>query len=160
MAIGRGQRKWSDRQITAMEVALRPVKRRSPEALNIRSWLETFRSALGMSVNDLAARAGVSRSAVYQMQAAEENRSITLATLDKMAAAMGGRLVYAIVPNAAPSIPGIIQKQALQKAHEIVNSSRTHMALEDQSDGLSPVDERIKEVAEELARTIPKGFWA
>ncbi|NOX74944.1 MAG: transcriptional regulator [Alphaproteobacteria bacterium] len=160
MAISKEQRKWSDGLVTAMEIALRLVKKRTPEALSARSWLETFRSALGMSVNDLAARAGVSRSAVYQMQAAEENGSVTLATLDKMAAAMGGRLVYAIVPSAAPSIPAIIQKQALQKAREIVTNSRTHMALEDQSDGLSPVDERIKEVAEELARTIPKGFWS
>jgi predicted DNA-binding mobile mystery protein A len=62
-------------------------------------WIRSIREALGMSQTQLAARASVSRQSVQDFEKAEAERRITLESLDRMARAMGCRVVYALVPE-------------------------------------------------------------
>ena len=61
-------------------------------------WLRTVRKVLGLSAAEMARDLQVCPSAVFQMERAEWNDTISLRQLEKAALAMSCRLVYAIVP--------------------------------------------------------------
>src|SRR3989338_3583809 len=93
-------------------------------------WLRTMRKALGMSGAQLARRLGVSRAQIAQSEKNELSGAITLRTLQNMAEAMGGRVVYAIVPH--DGIETLLKMQAKDKARQLMSRVDTHMALESQ----------------------------
>jgi predicted DNA-binding mobile mystery protein A len=121
-------------------------------------WIATFQEAIGMNVPALAERLGVSRNSVYSSIQNEQAGTISLNQLDKMADAMGGKLVYAIIPREGP-IDEIFMAQARKKASRIVQRARAHMALEEQTEGLRDREDMIEELAEEIARDMPRDFW-
>lgn len=123
-----------------------------------RGWVKRFRVALGMSITDVAERVGVSRPSISKLEVREKEGSITLKQLDRVAAAMGGKLVYAIVP-ADGTVEDIIMTQARKKASQFVRRTRAQMSLEAQSEGLQCQDDAIKELAEELASEMARNFW-
>ena len=116
-------------------------------------WLAMFRKALGMSGADVAARSGVSRNAIYQAERNERDGVITLNQMHKLAEAMGGHLVYAIVPKER-RVEEIIQAQA-----RIVRASE-HMALEQQSLTSEHTKVRVDNLTDELMRNMPPDFWS
>jgi predicted DNA-binding mobile mystery protein A len=120
-------------------------------------WITTMRKALGMSGAQLARRAGVSRAAVYQSERNERAGAITLRQMDKLAEAMGGRLVYAIVPE--ESVEAVVRTQATKKATQLVGRASAHMALERQGLTAEQNEKEIARLAEELVRDTPSGFW-
>ena len=77
-------------------------------------WIATFRKSRGMSGAQLAAQAGLTRAAIYQAQRNELAESITLRQIQKLANAMGGTLVYGIVPQSSQL--GFLQTQAERRA--------------------------------------------
>jgi predicted DNA-binding mobile mystery protein A len=77
-------------------------------------WVRAIREALGMSQFELGERAGVSQPRVAQIEHAEVEGTIELATLGRAAAALGCSLSYAIVP--CKPLEAIIQERALQQA--------------------------------------------
>lgn len=121
-------------------------------------WIATFQEAIGMSAPALAERLGVSRNSVYSSIQNEQAGTISLNQLDKMAEAMGGKLVYAIIPREGP-VEEIIIAQARKKARRIIQRTRAHMALEEQTEGLRSEEEMIEELAGEIAREMPRDFW-
>lgn len=121
-------------------------------------WIATFQEAVGMSAVNLAERLGVSRNSVYGSIEDERLGSITLNRLEKVVEAMGGKLVYAIVPR-GESVEDIIMTQARKKAKRIIQRTRAHMALEEQTDGLRSQGEMIEELASEMVREMPRDFW-
>ena len=64
-----------------------------------RGYVREIRDALEMSSRQLAERMGVSQSTVMDMEASERRGTVTIKTLEKAAAAMGCRVVYALVPQ-------------------------------------------------------------
>lgn len=124
----------------------------------VGGWIVAFREALGMSAVELSERQGVSRNSIYKSQENELLGSISLRQLEKVADAMDARLVYAFVPKRG-KIGDIVMRQARKKALRLVRRSRSHMALEDQTEGLLSMDEMVEEVAEKIARELPKDFW-
>ena len=121
-------------------------------------WLATFQQAIGMSAPALAERLGISRNSVYSSIKKERIGSISVKQLEKMAEAMGGKLIYAIVPREGP-IEEIIMAQARKKAKRIIQRTRAHMALEEQTEGLRSQVEMIEELASEMVREMPRDFW-
>ncbi|WP_020591401.1 mobile mystery protein A [Kiloniella laminariae] len=120
-------------------------------------WLVSLRKALGMSGTDVARRMGVTRSAVYQAERNERDGAITLAQMEKLASALGGRFVYAIVPEG--SVGEVLQAQAYEKAAARVGRASALMALESQSLPEGEIRRRIAELAEQLVRDRPSDFW-
>jgi predicted DNA-binding mobile mystery protein A len=121
-------------------------------------WIATFQEAIGMSAPALAERLGVSRNSVYSSIQNEQAGTVSLNQLDKMAEAMGGKLVYAIIPREG-SVEEIVMAQARKKARRIIQRTRAHMALEEQTEGLRSLEEMIEDLAEEIAREMPRDFW-
>ena len=120
-------------------------------------WLVTLRKALGMSGAEVAARLNVSRNAVYQAERNERGGAITLKQMQKLAEAMGGRFVYAVVPQG--SVEDVVRAHAVRKAELLVRRASGHMALEQQSLPNARIAQRIEDLAEELAREVPPDFW-
>ena len=131
--------------------ASRPIK--APK----KGWLATFRDAIGISGAGLAHRVGVTRAAIAQAERSERNGAITIKHMERLAHAMGGRFVYAIVPET--SIADIIEDQARHKAEAIVKRTSGHMALEQQALSPKQLREEIERLANELVRERPSDFW-
>ncbi len=131
---------------------LEPLKRPS------EGWLSMLRKALGMSGAQVAARAGVSRNAVYQAERNERDGAITINQMQKLAEAMGGHFVYAIVPDDG-RVENVIRAQARRKAEARIQRASAHMALEKQSLTTKQTAQRIEDLADELIRAMPSDFW-
>jgi len=119
-------------------------------------WIRAVRKSLGMSVRQLATRMGVTQQAVSQLEAKELNETVSIKTLRKAAEALNCRLVYALVPNDG-GLQGILDKQALMKAKDIVSAVDHTMQLEAQ--GVGNLQQKIKETAEELAKNPYTKLW-
>lgn len=121
-------------------------------------WLATLRKALGMSARQVAERIGVSKAAIYQAERQEPAGAITLRQLEKLAAALDARLVYALVP-AAGSVGAQISKRARAKAERLVRRAGSHMALEKQSLPDRLTAEQIEDLARDLAHEPNPELW-
>ena len=77
-------------------------------------WVRAIREALGMSQFELGQRMGVSQPRVAQIERAEANGSVELATIGRTASALGCSLRYVLVPD--ESLEQMVRRQALDKA--------------------------------------------
>ena len=120
-------------------------------------WLVSFRKALGMSGAQVARRMGVTRNAVYQAERNELKGAITLNQMSRLAEAMGGRLVYAVVPDTP--VEDMIRNQARRRARARIRRAGAHMALEDQALPAAELNRRADALAEEFIRDMPSDLW-
>jgi len=99
----------------------------------------------------------ITKAAIYQAERMERDGGVTLDRMDRIAQAMGGRFVYAIVPN--ESVDQMMQAQARNKAEAIVKRAGAQMALEKQALTPEQMEEEIARIAGELVRELPRDFW-
>jgi predicted DNA-binding mobile mystery protein A len=107
-----------------------------------------------MSAAELGARMGVSQARVSQIERAEVDHAVKLATLDRAADALGCKVVYALVPN-EDSLEAMTLRQARRVARRDLDRVSHTMRLEDQSSGVDAAE------VEELARRLTdrRGLW-
>jgi len=98
----------------------------------------------------------ISRQAISQLEKREADGSVTMQALEQAAQALGGRLVYAIVPD--QPLTRTLEEQALRVATRITGSVRHTMRLEDQ-EPLSDLDQRTEDLAQELLAS-PTRLWS
>lgn len=98
-----------------LAAAARGFPRLNPRLIPKQGWVREIRDALGISQAQLAARAGIARATVQQMERAEGRRRITLASLDRLAQAMECQVAFAIVPKNG-TLQDIRARQALARA--------------------------------------------
>jgi hypothetical protein len=60
--------------------------------------LRAVREGLRVPLKEIEERMGVGRSAVFDLEAREETGAITLRSLERMAEAMGCKVVYGVIP--------------------------------------------------------------
>lgn len=94
-------------------------------------WTRGVREALGMTQGQLGARVGVSRQSIQDFEKAEVERRITLDSLDRLARAMGCRLVYSLVPETG-SLDEIRKRRAEHVANAMLTPTTHSMKLEAQ----------------------------
>jgi len=125
------------------------------EAVPRTGWVREIRMALGLSQSQLAARAGVSRATVQQMERAEAQRRITLASLDKLAHAMGCQVALAIVPKTG-TLEDVRRHQAAAKAEVML-----HEKVRDNKRPPRPVDleRRKQQLITRLLRGSRRRLW-
>lgn len=124
----------------------------------VGGWIVTFQEAIGMNAPALAERLGISRNNIYAAIQNEQAGTISLNQLEKVAEAMGGRLVYTIIPREGP-VEELVMAQARTKARRIIQRTRAHMALEEQSEGLRSEAEMVDELAADIIREGRRDFW-
>ncbi len=119
-------------------------------------WVRTVREALGMTLRQLAARAGLSKTAVASVEKNEVSRSARLESLDRLAAAMECEVVYAVVPRT--SLDRILKRQARSVAENLVTRVSDSMHLEMQGTPEAEQERLINELAEDLRRELGR-LW-
>jgi predicted DNA-binding mobile mystery protein A len=106
-------RRRLDRQLEGLEARVGP---RPPGG-----WIRKIRDALGMSTMELAARLGVTRARVSQLEQAEVQGSIPLSSLQRAAAALNCQICYAFVPD--EPLEQMVRRQAVEQAARAVAAS-------------------------------------
>lgn len=117
-----------------------------------KGWIATMRRALGMSAEDVAQRKGVSRNAVYQAERSEQDGAISLKQMEAIASAMGGRFVYAIVPDAP--IEHLKHTQAKARAQDLAQHEPAFASW--------PRDEQqdwLDDATAQQLHDMPSDFW-
>ena len=138
-----------------LERRLGPWRDRAP--LTPRAgWIRAIRDALGMSTRELAARAGISAPRVSQIERAELDGSLTLATLHRIAEALDCRVEYALVPRRP--LDAMVREQARAKAEGVLRVVDHTMAMEDQRTDEYARRSELDRAAEELVDK--RGLWS
>jgi predicted DNA-binding mobile mystery protein A len=116
-------------------------------------WIATVRTALGMPQHVLAKRLGFSKQRVSQLEARELSGEITLTQLQDVAAALGCKFVYALVPD--KPLSDTVHERARAFALEQLGAVDRTMQLEDQQ---TPLDE--KRIADYITRHVSeRDLW-
>ena len=142
------------RQLDDVLTSFKDVRERRPPDTG---WVNVVRETLGMSIQQLADRIGMSKTAVASAEKNEVKGSVQMDTLRRLADGLDCDLVYVIVPRT--SLQESIEKQALKKAESLVGRVSASMELEDQ--GVSESERRIQieETAEEILQRRGRDFW-
>ncbi|MCP3936235.1 MAG: mobile mystery protein A [Actinomycetia bacterium] len=119
-------------------------------------WIRAIRDALGMSTNELARRVGLSKGRISQIERGEHERSLTLNTLERVAAALDCRVEYTLVPHRP--LDDMVWEQARAKAAAEIAAVDHTMALEDQRPGAESIRQRIDEAARRYVDK--RGLWS
>src|ERR1700733_3031127 len=94
-------------------------------------WIAAVRETVLLTLTDIGQFVRVPRQNVQKFERAEANDRITLATLRRVAEAMGCELVYALVPKSG-SFAELAEQPTREQAARDVKSVLHTMALEDQ----------------------------
>lgn len=122
-----------------------------------RGYIREIREALEMSSYQLADRIGVSQSTVMDLENSERNGTISLNSLERAAAALGCKLVYALVPES--SLEQIVAEQSQLRAKEISSTIFRSMGLEQQAATDADNQMLIQELAEDVLRKGKRELW-
>ncbi len=141
------------RQLDASFSPLRALVGVSPPR---EGWLRAIRQALGMSLRQVAERAGVSKTAAASVEKNEAKGTVQLDSLQRLAEAMDCEVVYAVVPRG--SLDDILQLRALEAAERMVGRVADSMALEAQSTSPSEREALVRELTAKY-RANPKALW-
>ena len=112
-------------------------------------WLRAIREALGLTLNQVGKNSRTTRQRIKSFEDAEKQDRITIASLRRVAEAMGCELVYAVVPKSG-TIVELAEKQAADEATKRVLAVEHTMALENQAPG--DVNETIAEETKRLLK--------
>jgi transcriptional regulator with XRE-family HTH domain len=90
------------------------------KAPDLPQWLRRVRQGLGLQAIEMARELGVNVSVIFRLEKSEEQKSISLRALKKMAESMDCKLVYAIVPRGGKTLAELAEerrwKERLRKA--------------------------------------------
>jgi len=120
-------------------------------------WVQTIRTALGMTAQQLATRLGVQRRRVVQIEEMEVHGAITVRTLKAAAEALECDLVYLFLPK--QPLEDFLKNKALEVAKARVKRVAHSMSLEDQSVNEVQQNEQIEEFAKQLLEGSLKKLW-
>lgn len=123
-------------------------------------WIKTLRVALYMSAEQFAARLGLSRARINQLENAEIHDSLTLRSLKEAANALECELVYAIVPRGRLTLEEIIKTRADQIAQERIARVGHSMSLESQTVDAKMLNYKKNEISQNLVEHLNKKFWS
>lgn len=116
-----------------LDASLSPLRELRTRMTPPRSgWSKAIRTALGMTLDDLAVHLGITRSALSRLEASEQKQTIQLDSLRRVAEALDCDLVYALVPR--EPLQAMVDRQRARAAQELNARTRTHMRLEDQDE--------------------------
>lgn len=120
-------------------------------------WIRTVRNALGMTAAQLARRMQISGAAVTQMERKERTGEITIKQLNKTAAAMDCRVVYALIPERR--VEELVEAQVRRKAEALLSRVNVTMQLENQGLSESERDSALQQKISAMINDPPRDLW-
>ncbi len=123
-----------------------------------RGWIHNIRTSLNMTMAQLGRKLNVTRQGIKRIEQSEENGTISLRRLDKVAKAMGLQMVYCIIPK-EESFENFVHLKAEKLARKIVFMTNKNMELEDQGIGDLKINKAISDLTEEIKVEMKKSLW-
>ncbi|WP_452220112.1 mobile mystery protein A [Lacinutrix salivirga] len=121
-------------------------------------WVKTIRTSIGMSLEQLGDKLGITRQSAQSLEKREAKGSITIKALEEAGKAMDMKLVYGFVPLDG-SIEKLIEKKAKKLATEIVLRTSGTMKLEDQENSPKRIKKAIDQRTKAIIEDMPKILW-
>jgi predicted DNA-binding mobile mystery protein A len=121
-------------------------------------WIKAIRLALGMSLQQVANKMGITKQSMQEVETREKEGSITINSLREAAAALNMQLIYGLVPNDG-SLEALIERRARELATQIVARTSQSMKLEDQENSAVRIKKAIDERTNQLMQEMPKILW-
>lgn len=122
-------REFRQLRLSQLDRHLSDVKSLPPRPAG--GWIAAIREALGLTLEEVGQLVRVPRQNVQKFERAEAGDRITLATLRRLAEAMGCNLVYAFVPKSG-TFAELAEQPTRERATRDVKRVVHTMALEDQ----------------------------
>jgi predicted DNA-binding mobile mystery protein A len=135
----------------------RAVKLASAPPRPSPGWIQTIRTALGMTTRQLAGRLGVSQSTLTALEKSEAEDRITLQSLRRAAEALDCELQYVLVPRS--SLKRRVEDRAQDVAHERVARVWHSMRLEEQAPLTQSEKREISKMRGDLLDSNWKQLW-
>lgn len=123
-----------------------------------KGWVHTIRKALGMTQQQLADRMGVHVSRIGPIEHGEVEGTITLATLNQVAQALGCRYVIGFIPEGP--LQDRVKQQASKAATELIEGVDHTMRLEEQATDRSSQNREIERVRDGLLQGKWSKLWS
>jgi predicted DNA-binding mobile mystery protein A len=123
-----------------------------------KGWINTFRTALKMSLRQLGNRMSFTAQNIKQMEEREVNGTISINSLQQVALALDMKFVYGFVSK-HESLEQMIEKRASEIASEIVMRTNNSMKLEDQQNSEERIKKAIAQKTVEIKNEMPKYLW-
>jgi len=121
-----------------------------------RGWARAIRDAFGMTAGQLGVRMGVTQPTIQKLERSEQQGTIQLASLRRLAEALGCELVYAFVPR--QPLEQTYETAARAVARRELGAISHSMALEDQAVDDPEEDDRLRRFIE--TELDPREVWA
>ena len=150
-------RDYSQLKLKQVEELLQPLRRLARAEVPRGGWVRAIREALGMSGAQLAARINVTRQTVRDLEHSEATGKITLESLNRLAAALGCRVIYALVPEKA--LDEMQRARAREIADSVVKPVSHSMKLEAQSISEREEQRQKDQIVRKLLEGDPRKLW-
>jgi predicted DNA-binding mobile mystery protein A len=141
-----------------LERKLSPYSNANKSARPEIGWIKTIRKSLGMSLEQLGRKMGLSKQSIQSMEKRETTGAITISALNEVAKALDMELVYGFVPKGG-SVMNLVEEKAKKMATEIVLRTSQNMRLEDQSLPYKRIEKAIADRTQEILKELPKTLW-
>jgi predicted DNA-binding mobile mystery protein A len=145
--------------INIVDETVSPLAQLATRSRPIGGWAKTIRQALGMTRAQLAARTGISPNTVNTLERSEAQGSVTIESLEKLAAGLGGKLVYAIVPPPGKTFEQLVEDQAESVAKKRLARVSHTMTLEDQSVEKRHQERQLQRIIDGLLAGSRRSLW-
>lgn len=125
----RDKDRWKVRR--KLDAEMRPFRMALRVKTPTAALLRTVRQAMDVRAVEVAEVLRVSKSEVNRLERSEENGSITMRALSRMADAMGCEVVYGIVPKGGRTMESLAEMKMWQKLLEAEQEGTTKSAAEE-----------------------------
>jgi predicted DNA-binding mobile mystery protein A len=120
-------------------------------------WIRAIRFTLGMSGRQLAERLGISKNSVSAIEKREQDGSVTIRMMMRVAEAMDCTFFYGFLPNG--SFEEIVRRRAGEVARDRIDRINLTMRLEGQELPEDRSEEIWRREVERLADLTPRTLW-
>ncbi len=94
-----------------LDLEMRSFRRAGMTKNPTNGLLRALRLALRIPVAEIAEKARVNRSGIYEFEASERRNTITLRSMSRIAGAMGCKVVYGIVPRGGKTLEQLAEER-------------------------------------------------
>jgi predicted DNA-binding mobile mystery protein A len=120
-------------------------------------WIASVRQALGMSKTQLAKRIDITRPSLNELESNEVKEAITLASMRKIADALGCDVQYILVPR--KPLAQMIAERAMKKASTKLGRVNQSQALEASALKAASLSGAVVDLAKEYEVNRPADLW-
>ncbi len=151
------EQKIAREQLDSWHVSRFPKARAALMKKPVHGWIRAIRFALGMSGRQLAERMGITRSSISAIEKREQDGSVTIQMMLRVAEAMDCTFFYGFLPN--KSFDDIVRHQAEIVARERIDRINRTMMLEGQELPEEEAGKVWRREVENLVDQTPRTLW-